>query len=94
MTDTEKLIRRAVEAVAIGQYPTLGAVACARGANTLAPLLQEAMEALKAQGGQCKNIGMYGPLGIRPGECDCSSCLRNKTLDSITNQLKQLAGED
>ena len=38
-------------------------------------------EAGSKLGLQCCNIGMYGPLKISPGKCDCSTCNFRKVLE-------------
>ena len=45
---------------------------------------------IKSMGRQCLNTGMYGPLGLSPGQCDCSSCDANRIL----KLHKQIMGED
>lgn len=48
--------------------------------STALEIIRRQGEALDANGLQCKNTGMYGPMGLRPGECTCSSCLAKKAL--------------
>ncbi len=36
--------------------------------------VERLIRAAKAVGKQCANTGMYGPLGIGPGECKCANC--------------------
>lgn len=38
--------------------------------------------------GACYNTGMYGPLGIRPGECTCGRCDGNRFREKLRAALE------
>lgn len=42
--------------------------------------VEKLVEAAKKLGLRCTNTGMYGPMGISPGECKCSTCEMKSAL--------------
>lgn len=48
--------------------------------------LDEAVRVIKAMGLQCRNIGMYGVMNIRPGECTCSNCNAKAFVERMKNE--------
>lgn len=49
--------------------------------------LESLIDVAKKMSGSCFNAGMYGPLNISPGKCDCSRC-------EFERQIKKIKGAE
>ena len=52
--------------------------------------VKKLFDAASNMGTQCANTGMYGQLGLSPGECTCSRCDLKKTLKEFKDGYQNL----